>query len=174
MRVRLALLVLSLGACPQEHPDDPLDPATIAAAAEAEGDAEGDAFGGPYVVWSTQLECDCPQSAELDPCAALRGIDGLTDVTHVDGYLTLVPLGGLVTFGMSGAVDADGSFALAAISGIDSLVSSGSIFARLDGRFGEGRSLDAVLTYRLLGTLGEQQLDCRAAFDVQGEHDVAP
>lgn len=167
MRARLALIALTLGACPEDQPTDPLDPATIAAVAEAEGDARGTAFGGPYILASTQRACDCPRGAELDPCTALPGLDGLADVTHVDGYLTLVPVSGLVTFGMSGAVDRDGGFALAAISGIDSLISSGSIYARLDGEFA-GKSFTAELTYRLLGTIGDDALDCRAIFAVEG------
>jgi hypothetical protein len=168
VRARLALLGLSLGACPEDQPDDPLDPAAIAAVAEAEGDAEGEAFSGPYLAASVQRGCECRQGAELQPCAAVFGLAGLLVVTHVDGYLTLVPTSGPITFGMSGAIDADGTFALAAISGIDALFSVGSVYARLDGRFaGDGFTGD--LAYRLLGKLGDKALDCRAQFSVTGQ-----
>jgi hypothetical protein len=167
VRVRPVLLVLSLGACPAEQSTDPLDPATIAALAEAEGDAEGADFDGQYIVSSTQQSCECRQGADPNPCAALAGLDGLVDITHIGGYLTLVPIGSTFMFDLSGGVDGDGSFALAAISGIDSLVSSGSIYLRLDGSI-EGLELAGELAYRLLGTLGDTALDCRATYTVTG------
>lgn len=167
VRARPALLALVLGACPDEQPTDPLDPATIAALAEAEGDAEGSSFDGQYVMSSTQRECECRQGDDMNRCSAVSGLDGLVEVTHLGGYLTLVPLGGGFTFGMSGGVDGDGTFVLAAIAGIDSLFSTGSIYLRLDGAF-DGTRLEGELVYRLLGSVGDDPLDCRATFSVTG------
>lgn len=167
MRVRPALLALSLGACPADQPTDPLDPAVIAELAEAEGDAEGSGFDGQYVVTSAQRSCECRRGADANPCATFTGLDGLLDVTHVGGYMTALPIGGSFYFGLSGGVDRDGSFALAAISGVESLVSSGSIYLRLDGSV-EGLEFEGELVYRLVGTLVDTALDCRATYAVTG------
>jgi hypothetical protein len=167
VRVRPLLLALSLGACPAEQPTDPLDPAVIAELAEAEGDAEGSGFDGQYIVSSAQRSCECERGADINPCATFTGLDGPVDVTHIGGYLTVVPIGGTFYFGLSGGVDRDGSFVLAAISDLGSLVSASSIYMRLDGSI-EGVEFAGDLTYRLFGTLGDTALDCRATFAVTG------
>lgn len=162
----LALLVL--GACPEDQPPDDLDPEVVADVARAGGDAEGDAWSGEYDLQSEPGACDCPTRMGFDLCALFDVFGATGRVTHAEGYLTLVSLSS-ASFGLSGAVDRDGSFELAAIYGLDSLLSSGSVYARMPGAFADERSFTGELRYRLLGELPGGPVDCRAAFSVAGQ-----
>lgn len=166
------LTLLALAACPQDQPLDPLDPAVLADIAEAGGDAEGGALSGRYAVVAAPATCDCPARAGIDPCgpefAVLLGLTGAVDVTQVDGYLTWMPVAGDIALGMSGAVDHDGAFALAALYDLGSLLSTGDLHARMDGAFAADRSLAGDVDLRLRGELPDGPLDCRLGFTVTG------
>lgn len=168
---RAAALATFASACSHEPPPDPLDPQTLMDIARAGGDAEGEDLSGRYAVVADSTDCDCPESAGLDLCApefaVLAGLTGPILVTQTGGYLTWVPEGG-GALGMSGAVGRDGSFELAAIYDLGTLLSEGGVYARLDGEFGAGRQIRGDLDLRVVGTFEDDPLDCRLRFEVSG------
>lgn len=168
----LSFALLSLGACPQDQPADPLDPHALAELAKDGGDAEGDALSGRYAVAGAPAACDCPERMGVDLCApefaALTGLTGLVEVTQVDGFMTWIPVAGGATLGMSGALDRDGAFVLAGLYDLGSLLSTGDIYARLEGAFAGDRSITGAVDYRLLGELADGPVDCRVRFTITG------
>lgn len=161
----LVSAVLALGACPEDQTGDPLAADAVAAAARAGGDAEGDGWSGRYLLTRGPVDaCDCPDDGL---CELLLGGDRAVQLLHVDGYLTLTTAEGLANYGMSGAVFADGAVELAALVGLDTLVSDGSLYVRLSGAL-VGDSFAGELSARLAGTLPDGPVDCRASAELSG------
>ena len=164
----VALALLSLGACSEDQLADPLAPAAVAEVARAGGDGEGDALSGRFLLRrGAASTCDCPDM-DLDLCGLLLGGDRTVDLTQVDGYMTLAPVDGDVTLGMSGAAFRDGSFELAAIYGLDTLVTAGSLYTLLSGAFADDATLTAELSARLVAELPSGPVDCRATAELTG------
>lgn len=166
------LCVLSLDACADEQPRDPLDPAALERLAEDGGDGRGEALTGIYLTATEVLACDCPQRMAVDLCgpqaAALLGLDGPSAIVQVDGYMTFQPEFGSLPWALSGAIDRDGEFVLAGLSGIALGPSSLGMYARLDGAFADDRTFVGELSHRLAGELPDGPIDCRATLAVDG------
>lgn len=162
---------LAGGACGDEPPLDPLDPQTLVDIARAGGDGEGEALSGRYAVVSVSTACDCPARAGLDLCApefaVFAGLSGPILVTQTGGYLTWVPEGG-GALGMSGAVERDASFELAALYDIGTLLGEGGVYARFAGEFDGARRVRGDLDLRVVGTFEDAPLDCRLRYEVSG------
>lgn len=163
---------MSLAACANEQPEDPLDPALLVQLAEAGGDGDGEALTGRYLLASEVLECDCPQQLGVDLCgsgaSALFGLDGPGVLVQVDGWLTFEPEAAAVPWALSGAIGRDGDFALAALSGLAVGLFSVRLYARLDGAFADDRSFSGELAHRILGELPDGPVDCRTALILTG------
>lgn len=166
------LCALSLGACPDEQPTDPLDPDVLAALAEAGGDARGEALTGRYFTRAEVRACDCPRRMGVDLCgpaaAQLIGLDGPAAVTQVDGWLTFEPEAASLPWALSGAAWRDRSFTLAAISGLAIGLFSVGLHARFEGEFAADRSLQGELAHRLVGELPDGAVDCRTTYAITG------
>ncbi|PCC67766.1 hypothetical protein SAMN02745121_02402 [Nannocystis exedens] len=168
------LCALSVGACPEDQAQDPLDPDLLIALSEAGGDGRGEALTGRYITVSEVLECDCPPRMGVDLCgpagsAQLIGIDGPTRIEHVDGWLTFEPEVTSLPWALSGAVDRDRSFVLGGISGLAIGLFTVGMYARFDGEFTDAGGLRGELAHRLLGELPDGRIDCRTTYAVRGE-----
>lgn len=175
-RACLAVLcALSLGACPDGQPEDPLDPALLAELAEAGGSGRGEALTGRYFIAPEQRACDCPVRMGVDLCGPatvqLVGLLGPAQVHQVDGWLTFEPEAAALPWGLSGAVERDRSFTLAGISGLAIGVFTVGLHARFEGEFAADRSLRGELVHRLVGDLADGSVDCRTTYEVVGVHD---
>ncbi|WAS97335.1 hypothetical protein [Nannocystis punicea] len=163
---------LSLGACPDDQAQDPLDPALLIELSEAGGDGRGEALGGRYVTAADVLECDCPPRMGVDLCgpvgaAQLIGINGPARLVQVDGWLTYEPEVAALPWALSGAVNRDRSFALGGISGLAVGLFTVGLYARFDGEFTVD-GLHGELAHRLLGELPDGPVDCRTTYAVTG------
>lgn len=167
------LCVLSLGACPNDQPRDPLDPDLLVELAEAGGDGRGEALTGRYLTGAQVVDCDCPQRMGVDLCgsgtAQLLGLDGPAEVVQTGGWLTFSPEAALLPWALSGAVERDRSFVLAGVSALAVGLFTIRLHARVDGEFDDQRRLDGELAHRLLGELPDGPVDCRATYVLHGE-----
>lgn len=167
------LCALFPGACPDDQPQDPLDPDLLVALAEAGGHGRGEALSGRYFTVGEVLECDCPPSMGVDLCgggaAQLIGLDGPAEVVQVDGWLTFTPQAAVLPWALSGAVERDRSFALAGLSALAIGLFTIDLHVRFDGEFDPDRRLHGELAHRLLGELPDGPVDCRATYAIDGE-----
>lgn len=178
-RASLAVLcALFLGACPNEQPADPLDPALLALLAEAGGDGRGEALSGRYLTVPEVRACDCPRRMGVDLCGPaavqLIGLLGPVQVLQVDGWLTFEPETAALPWALSGAVERDRSFTLAGVSGLAIGVFTVGLHARFDGEFAADHSLRGELVHRLVGDLADGPVDCRTTYDVVGVREPGP
>lgn len=160
-----------------DPPADPLDPAEIDDAARAEGDAAGTMYSGGYLIKLTSVpDCDCPSIFNMDLCRAdinalvTRG--GNVHLSHADGTLLLTEDRGLLT--LSGAIEADGAFDLAAIQGFGSVLGDLALYIRLTGRFSGPAGFTGTVQSRALGTVDGQDVDCRTEADLSGVRTPSP
>ncbi|MDC0715741.1 hypothetical protein [Nannocystis bainbridge] len=170
--IQAVLCALSLGACPEDQAQDPLDPELLIALSEAGGDGRGEAHSGRYVTTGEVLECDCPTRMGVDLCgggsAQLIGIDGPAKVVQIDGWLTFQPEVAALPWALSGAIDRDRGFALGGISGLAIGLFTVGLYARFDGEFTAEGGLRGELAHRLLGELPDGRIDCRTTYAVTG------
>jgi hypothetical protein len=166
------LCALFLGACTDDPPLDPLDPSELERLAEDGGDGRGEALTGFYLTAHEVLACDCPQRMGVDLCgpqaATLIGLNGPSGVVQIDGYMTFEPEWSSLSWALSGAIDRDGGFVLAGISGVALGLTALGVYSRFDGAFAGDRTFAGELAYRLRGDLPDGRVDCRITFAVDG------
>jgi hypothetical protein len=172
-RARALLVSLAVSGCAGDEPPDLLDRELLRTISMAQGTAQGDVHAG---VWQLMFEvdtCDCPtvtiDAKPLDLCAlasfAGQGFDAA--LIHSDGLLA-IPSGPESSFGvLSGAIEADGSFSVAALHDASTIAGPLESLARIDGRF-TGDSVEGWAGQRLIGEVAGAQLDCRWLGDVVG------
>ncbi len=168
----VALLLVTLAAACSA--DDPLDSDLLASLATEQGDAKGDTWTGTWN-WDFDLvACDCPltgaASGNFDPCTvtplSTLGGDGSAIALQGDGFLVFESPNAQ----LSGAVNADGSFDLAAVFTLTSLIGQAAFYMRMDGEFEGGfdkdsgtdnATMSARVRQRVVETV-ELQIDCRS------------
>ena len=165
MRCRLiAAVILAVGAgCGDgSEPIDPLDPELIHELAVAQGSASGDAHTGSYELALMLDSCDCPsveyQGQSIDLCM-ISGLETIAaELGEGSGALAISTEFGLFT----GAIEANGSFVVAGINDLSTLVGPLESVHRMDGKFSTaGDSAEGWAGQRLIGELANQSIDCR-------------
>jgi hypothetical protein len=165
VRAGLALvLALLLAGCGADEPADWLDEATLLELAGEQGDASGVIWSGSYLLEPSTASCDCPsvtiEGTALELCSLVELATPTLELGHTDGFL-LAPFGEGM---LSGAVDAQGRFALASVQDISTLAGQAKLLARMEGTLelaGAEAVLQAEAGQRLVGELGGEPIDCR-------------
>ncbi len=181
--LKVRWLPLLLAACTStlvgcaSTPTDPLDPAEIDDVAKAQGDAAGTDRSGNYFLKLTgAAECDCPTVYQMDLCKAdVNGLatgGGGIGLQQTDGNLLLTEDRGLLT--LTGAIEADGSFDIAAIQAFGSVLGNVALYVRLTGRFDGPTGFTGEVQSRALGTFDGDDIDCRTDAEVAGVRVLSP
>ena len=173
----LALVLGCGGSEPQ--PDDPLDRERVLDVAARIGSATGEGFSGRWRFTFSAASCDCPtlevdgEPLELCELAALSSELEL-ELVQSDGLLgfSLGPMGELGA--LTGAVEDDGSFDLAGTHDASTALGSVELLRRATGSSTGGDTSEAEATagwagQRLVGELGDTNLDCRWVADFEAE-----
>ena len=166
-RAFVLLAALALSACAgDDGVPDPLDPELIRDISMAQGSASADSYSGPWQLVFEPDSCDCP-SVEVDGQAidlcALAGFAGQgfeVELIHSGGLLA-IPSGPESTFGvLTGAIESDGAFSVAALHDTSTIAGPLESLARMDGSFA-GDNAEGWAGQRLIGEVAGAQLDCR-------------
>lgn len=161
----MASLALS-GCAGTDDMSDPLDPELIREISMAQGSALGDPHSGAWQFVFELDSCDCPsvevdaQPVELCALASFAGQGFEIDLIEGGGVLA-IPSGPDASFGvLSGAIEADGGFSVAARHDASTLAGPLESLARMDGQF-TADSAEGWAGQRLIGELPGAELDCR-------------
>jgi hypothetical protein len=165
MRCRLiAAVILTVGAgCGDgSEPIDPLDPELVRELAVAQGSASGDAHAGSHELTLRLDSCDCPsveyEGQSIDLCTIGSVGTLAAELSEGSGVLAISTELGLFT----GAIEANGSFVVAGITDLSTLVGPLEAVRRMDGNFSDaGDSAEGWAGQRLIGELPNQSIDCR-------------
>jgi hypothetical protein len=142
--------------------DDPLDRDRVAEISVAQGSATGSARSGEFGFSLTRESCDCP-TVELDgqpvDLCAFASVDALSaTLVEASGVLVIttdVPF-------VAGAIEADGSFEVAAIEDLATLLGPVEALRRMDGQFtASNEQAEGWVGQRLLGQVVDAPIDCR-------------
>lgn len=142
--------------------DDPLDRDRIAELSLAQGSATGSERSGEFSFTLTTQSCDCPtvefDGQSVDLCGFAQ-VDVLS-ATLVEGSGVLV-ITSDAPF-LTGAIEADGSFELAATEDLSSLLGPVEALRRMDGQFAASNDeAEGWAGQRLLGQVVDDPIDCR-------------
>lgn len=162
--VIVALLVGGLLACAEQPAGDWLDEAVLLELAAEQGSASGSSWSGSYALELGTTSCDCPSVAlegeTIELCSLVELATGELELSHADGFV-VAPFGEGM---LSGPVEADGSFALASVQDVSTLLGPTKLLARIEGTLGlveGGATLRGEAGQRLVGELAGDAIDCR-------------
>ncbi|KIG12317.1 hypothetical protein DB30_01585 [Enhygromyxa salina] len=161
------LLALALAGCGGDQGEsDPLDPELIRELSMARGSASANTHGGAWLLTFEVDTCDCP-SVELDAepldLCALASFAGQGFVVGLveSGGVLAIPSDPNASFGvLTGAIEADGAFDVAARHDASTLVGPLELLARMDGVATKDH-MDGWAGQRLIGEVAGTTLDCR-------------